>query len=150
MGAFITAYARDKTIRTSQAIKDYSIKKYGIDMYCYSDTDSIHTTLPIEELKLFCEIDDVELGAWKHESHFTRAKFIRQKTYLEEMDGEINITCAGMPQRCYDQVTWDNFKEGLKVDGKLAFHHVRGGVILTDTEFTIKEDVKLIKAIKKF
>ena len=28
MGAFITAYAREKTIRTSQAIKDYSIKKY--------------------------------------------------------------------------------------------------------------------------
>ena len=150
MGAFITAYARDKTIRTSQAIKDYSIKKYGIDMYCYSDTDSIHTILPIEELEQFCEIDDVKLGAWKHESHFTRAKFIRQKTYLEEIDGEINITCAGLPQRCYDQVTWDNFKEGLKVDGKLAFHHVKGGVILRETEFTIKEDVNLIKAIQKF
>lgn len=150
MGAFITAYARDKTIRTSQAIKDYSIKKYGVDMYCYSDTDSIHTILPIEELKQFCEIDDVKLGAWKHESHFERAKFIRQKTYLEEINGEIQITCAGLPQRCYDQVTWENFKEGLKVDGKLAFHHVKGGVILRETEFTIKEDVKLIKAIEKF
>ena len=150
MGAFITAYARDKTIRTSQAIKDYSIKKYGIDMYCYSDTDSIHTILPIEELKLFCEIDDVKLGAWKHESHFERAKFIRQKTYLEEINGEINITCAGLPKNCYDQVTWDNFKEGLKVDGKLTFHHVKGGVILIPSEFTIKEDKKLINAIKKF
>ena len=150
MGAFITAYARDKTIRTSQAIKDYSIAKYEIDMYCYSDTDSIHTILPIEELTQFCEIDDVKLGAWKHEAHFTRAKFIRQKTYLEEIDGEIQITCAGLPQRCYDQVTWENFKEGLKVDGKLAFTHVKGGVILTETEFTIKEDKKLIKAIQKF
>lgn len=150
MGAFITAYARDKTIRTSQAIKDYSIKKYGIDMYCYSDTDSIHTILPIEELKQFCEIDDVELGKWKHESHFTRAKFIRQKTYLEEIDGEIKITCAGLPQCCYDQVTWDNFKEGRKVDGKLTFTHVKGGVILKETEFTIKEDKKLISAIQKF
>ena len=150
MGAFITAYARDKTIRTSQAIKDYSIGKYGVDMYCYSDTDSIHTILPIEELRQFCEIDDVKLGAWKHESHFTRAKFIRQKTYLEEIDGEIKITCAGLPQRCYDQVTWDNFREGLKVDGKLAFHHVKGGVILRETEFTIKEDVNLVKAIQKF
>ena len=150
MGAFITAYARDKTIRTSQAIKDYSIKKYGVDMYCYSDTDSIHTILPIDELKMFCEIDDVELGKWKHESHFTRAKFIRQKTYLEEIDGEIQITCAGLPQRCYDQVTWENFKEGLKVDGKLTFTHVKGGVILKETEFTIKEDKKLISAIQKF
>ncbi len=150
MGAFITAYARDKTIRTSQAIKDYSSKKYGVDMYCYSDTDSIHTILPIEELKQFCEIDDVELGKWAHESHFSRAKFIRQKTYLVEIDGEIQITCAGLPQRCYDQVTWDNFKEGLKVDGKLSFKHVQGGVILVETEFTIKEDKKLIKAIEKF
>lgn len=150
MGAFITAYARDKTIRTSQAIKDYSIKKYGVDMYCYSDTDSIHTILPIEELKQFCEIDDVELGKWEHESHFTRAKFIRQKTYLEEINGEIQITCAGLPQRCYDQVTWNNFKEGLKVDGKLTFTHVKGGVILKETEFTIKEDKKLIKGIKNF
>lgn len=150
MGAFITAYARDKTIRTSQSIKDYSIKKYGIDMYCYSDTDSIHTILPIEELKQFCEIDDVELGKWKHESHFERAKFIRQKTYLEEIDGEIQITCAGLPQRCYDQVTWDNFKEGMKVDGKLTYTHVKGGVILKETEFTIKEDKKLINAIQKF
>lgn len=150
MGAFITAYARDKTIRTSQAIKDYSLMKYGVDMYCYSDTDSIHTILPIEELKQFCDIDDVELGFWKHESHFERAKFIRQKTYLEEINGEIEITCAGLPKRCYDQVTWDNFKEGLKVDGKLAFKHVQGGVILVETEFTIKEDKKLIKAIEKF
>ena len=150
MGAFITAYARDKTIRTSQAIKDYSTKKYGIDMYCYSDTDSIHTLLSLDELKQFCEIDDVELGKWANESHFTRAKFIRQKTYLEEIDGEINITCAGLPQRCYDQVTWDNFKEGLKVDGKLMFTHVKGGVILKETEFTIKEDKKLINAIQKF
>lgn len=150
MGAFITAYARDKTIRTSQAIKTYSIEKYGRDLYCYSDTDSVHTLLSIEELKQFCEIDDVKLGAWKHESHFTRAKFIRQKTYLEEINGEIQITCAGMPQRCYDQVSWENFKEGLKVDGKLTFTHVKGGVILKETEFTIKEDKKLIHAIEKF
>ena len=150
MGAFITSYGRDRIIRTSQAIKTYSLEKYGKDLYCYSDTDSIHTLLPIEELEKFCEIDDVKLGAWKHESHFTRAKFIRQKTYLEEIDGEINITCAGLPNRCYDQVTWENFKEGLKVDGKLAFKHVKGGVNLVETEFTIKEDKKLIGAIKKF
>ncbi len=61
MGTFITAYAREKTIRTSQSIKEYSLKKYEKDLYCYSDTDSIHTLLPIEELKLFCEIDDVAL-----------------------------------------------------------------------------------------
>ena len=150
MGAFITAYAREKTIRTSQAIKTYSLEKYGKDLYCYSDTDSIHTLLPIEELKQFCEIDDVKLGAWKHESHFTKARFVRQKTYIEEIDGKMNITCAGLPKRCYDQVEWKNFRSGLKVDGKLTFKHVKGGVNLIETEFTIKEDKKLKNTIKNF
>ena len=36
IASFITAYAREITIRTSQAIKDYSINKYGKDLYCYS------------------------------------------------------------------------------------------------------------------
>ncbi len=154
MGCFITAYAREKTIRTSQAIKDYSSKVYGEDLYCYSDTDSIHTLLPIEDLKKFCEIDDVKLGAWKHESHFRKARFIRQKTYLEEIfnekknEWEMKITCAGMPQRCYDQVTWNDFKVGMKVDGKLRFKHVKGGINLVNEEFTIKADKKLINAIK--
>ena len=35
-GTFITAYAREVTIRTSQKIKDYSINKYGHDLYYYS------------------------------------------------------------------------------------------------------------------
>ena len=148
LGAFITAYARDKTIRTSQAIKTYSINKYGEDLYYYSDTDSIHTGLPIEELKQFCDIDDVKLGCWKHESHFTRARFVRQKTYIEEIDGKMHITCAGLPKRCYDQVDWNNFKVGLKVSGKLQFYHVKGGLNLIEEEFTIKEDKKLIRTIK--
>ena len=149
MSAFITAYAREKTLRTSQSIKTYSLEKYGEDLYCYSDTDSIHTLLPIEELKQFCEIDDVELGKWKHESHFTKARFVRQKTYLEMINGEIKITCAGLPSRCYDQVEWKNFKVGMKVDGKLRFKHVKGGVNLVNEEFTLKADKKLINAIKK-
>lgn len=148
-GAFITAYAREKTIRTSQAIKNYSIKKYGKDLYCYSDTDSIHCLLSIDELRKFCDIDPVRLGAWKHESTFSRAKFIRQKCYLEEIDGDIKITCAGMPKECYSQVEWDKFKEGFTCSGKLTFKHVVGGVKLVETDFTIKEE-KLIKNIDKF
>ena len=149
IGAFITAYAREKTIRTSQSIKDYSLKKYGKDLYCYSDTDSIHTLLPIEELKLFCDIDPIRLGAWKHEGHFTKAKFVRQKCYLEEIDGNINITCAGLPKNCYSQVKWNEFKEGFTASGKLTFKHVKGGVILVETDFTIKEE-KTKTVIEKF
>ena len=150
IGIFITSYARNKTIRTSQAIKSYSIEKYGKDMYCYSDTDSVHTLLPIEELTKFCEIDDVKLGAWKHESHFTKARFIRQKCYLEMIDNEVKITCAGMPQSCYKYVEWEKFKTGFTCPGKLIFKRVKGGVKLIETEFTIKGDKRLIKNIKTF
>jgi len=154
-GTFITAYAREKTIRTSQAIKDYSIKTYGEDKYCYSDTDSIHTTLPIEDLLKFCEIDDVKLGFWKIESKFRKAKFIRQKCYLEdiydekEKDYKVKITCAGMPESCYQYVTWDTFKTGFSCKGKLTYKTVKGGVKLVETEFTIKDDM-IKKNIEKF
>lgn len=149
IGAFITAYAREKTIRTSQAITDYSLQKYGKDLYCYSDTDSIHTLLPIEELEQFCEIDNIKLGAWKHEATFSKARFVRQKTYIEEIEGKINITCSGMPKQCYNFVTWENFKSGFTCGGKLTFKHVKGGVILAETDFTIKEE-KLQKNIDNF
>ena len=148
IGCFITAYAREKTIRTSQAIKEYSINKYNNDFYIYSDTDSIHTLLPIEELKQFCEIDDVELGKWKHESSFTKARFVRQKCYIEMIEGSMKITCAGLPKSCYDFVEWEKFKEGFKCGGKLTFKHIKGGVKLVETDFTIKHDKKLISNVK--
>ena len=79
----------------------------------------------------------MELGAWKIESKFTRAKFIRQKTYIEEIDGKLNITCAGMPKTCYEEVTYENFEEGATYGGKLRFIHVAGGQIPEKTTFTI-------------
>ena len=137
VGTFITSWARDKTIRTSQAIKDYSIKTYGKDMYIYSDTDSIHTLLSIEDCKKIMQISDTELGKWAHESTFTRARFIRQKSYIEVIDGNLHITCAGMPTRCYENVTWDNFFIGAVYSGKLQMSHVKGGIILKDVDFSI-------------
>ena len=150
IACFITAYAREVTIRTSQAITDYSIKKYGIDKYIYSDTDSISTTLSVDEVKQFCEIDDTALGKWAHENTFDNAKFVRQKTYIKLIDNKIHITCAGMPKSCYDFVTWENFKEGFTCGGKLIYKHVIGGVKLVETDFTIKSDKKATKNFKNF
>ena len=140
IACFITAYARRKTIETSQKIKEYSIKKYNDDMYCYSDTDSIHTRLPLDDCYQFMDIDDFKLGFWAHESFCSRAKFVRQKCYIEEIDNKLKITCAGLPQNCYNQVTWENFKEGFTAHGKLTYKYVKGGVKLIETDFTIKED----------
>lgn len=148
-GCFITAYAREKTIRTSQAIRDYSLKNYGEDYYIYSDTDSCHTKLGEEDLKKICEIDPIKLGAWKNEGFAEKGKFVRQKCYLEKINNEVKITCAGMPQSCYSQVEWEKFKTGFTCSGKLTFKHVKGGVKLVETDFTIKED-KIKNNIVKF
>lgn len=142
IGCFITAYARRKTIETSQKIKEYSIKKYGIDAYIYSDTDSIHTTLSIEELSKICDIDDVKLGYWANEEFCERGKYIRQKCYIHEVDKILHVTCAGMPSKLHHNVTWENFKEGFTCGGKLTFKHVKGGVKLVETDYTIKFDKK--------
>ncbi len=119
IACFITAYAREKTIRTSQAIKDYSITKYGIDKYIYSDTDSIHTTLGVDELSKFCDIDDFKLGAWANEGFAEKGKFIRQKCYIEQIEGKLKITCAGLPKNCYEYVSWDSFKSGFTCRWKI-------------------------------
>lgn len=150
IGSFITSYAREVTIRTSQDITNYSLEKYGVDMYVYSDTDSITTTLPINEVEKFCKISDTKLGYWKHENTFKKAKFIRQKTYLKEIDNKIHITCAGMPKSCYTYVEWDSFKEGFSCEGKLRFSHLKGGVKLVPTLFTIKHDSELKNSLKRF
>lgn len=147
MGAFITAYARYKTITTSQKIRDYTIDKYKKDYYIYSDTDSVHMLkLPEEELKTFLDIDDFTLGAWKLESTFKRGKFIRQKCYIEEdYNNEIHVTVAGLPKKLGKYITFDNFKVGFTIkademdkDHKLTYKHVSGGALLVDTDFTIK------------
>lgn len=127
VGTFITAWARHKTISSAQKV---------YDRFVYADTDSLH--LIGTEIPDMLEVDPVKLGAWKHESTFKRARFIRQKSYIEEIDGVLNITCAGMPDRCYQFVTWDNFHSGMSYAGKLGMTHVEGGIVLKDIPFSIK------------
>ena len=146
IASFITSYARSDIIKTSQAIKDYTINKYGIDYYIYSDTDSIHMLdMDEKELSQFVDIDDFRLGAWKVESRFTRGKYLRQKCYIEEFDEKMNVTIAGLPEKLHKYVNFDNFEKGMTIlesdkdkDHKLRFKHVKGGVLLVDTDFTIK------------
>ena len=85
------------------------------------------------------DIDDVKLGAWKVESELTRARFLHQKCYIEEIGNELKITCAGMPKSCYPYVTWENFHPNASYKGKLKPQHVNGGIVLVDTPMTIRE-----------
>lgn len=166
-GSFITAYARKDIILSSQKIRDWSMKKYNQDLHVYCDTDSIHiakdlTAEDLEELSEFLDIDDYRLGAWKLESRFTRAKYIRQKCYIHEEDGKIVSTIAGFPKSLTPLVNFDNFDIGFSVDDmnpeaiiksalengadpkdiekmkpKLSYKKVAGGVILQPTVFRI-------------
>ena len=151
IATFITSYARRDIIESSQKIRDYSMKKYGKDLYVYSDTDSIHCLLDeekdIEDLKQILEIDDYKLGAWKLESKFKKGKYLRQKCYIElDYNEKLNVTVAGLPKKIGDLITFDNFKVGFTTENidtnddrkKLTYKHVKGGVLLVETDFTIK------------
>lgn len=166
VAAYVTSYGREKTIKTSQAIRDFTMQKYGEDRYYYSDTDSIHASLTEEdltELKDIVQIDDYELGFWAKEAEFSRGLYIRQKCYIEEVDGEVHATVAGLPKYLSCLLNFDNFKVGFTTEGlsqhdliklaikngaseetlkkihhKLTYKYVKGGVILEDTGFTIK------------
>ena len=146
VATFITSYARRKTITTSQIIKDFSIEHYNKDLYVYSDTDSIHCLFKDDnELKNIIEIDDYKLGAWKLESRFKRGKYLRQKCYIElGYDDKLNVTVAGLPKKLGKLINFDNFEVGFTTEGmnieekKLTYKHVKGGVMLVNTDFTIK------------
>lgn len=152
LASFVTAYGRKKTIETAQAIRDWSLKTKGYDAYVYSDTDSHHILVDEEdlpELKKFLDIDDYKLGALKIESHFKRGKYLRQKSYIEEQDdGSMNVTIAGLPKKFSNVINFENFRPGFHISElppevlkdlgmKLNYTYVKGGVILSDTDFTI-------------
>lgn len=146
VATFITSYARADIIKSSQQIRDYSLKKYGKDLYVYSDTDSIHCLFDEnEDLSNILDIDDYRLGAWKLESSFKRGKYLRQKCYIElGYDEKMNVTVAGLPKKLGNLITFDNFNIGFTTENidadnkKLTYKHVKGGVMLVDTEFSIK------------
>ena len=168
VAAFVTAYARNKTIRTSQKIRDYTEAKYGEDGYIYSDTDSIKANLTDDDLKELSDkgildIDDYKLGYWACEEHFDRILAIRQKSYITESEGKTHVTVAGLPKYLTPIISFENFRRGFTTSGltqqeiiemarkndaseeeleeihhKTTYKHVNGGVILVDTEFTIK------------
>ena len=119
VGVFITAHARYKTITSAQSV---------YDRFVYADTDSLH--LIGEDIPDNLDVDDVKLGAWKLESCFTKAKFLRAKCYIEEIDGSLSAHVAGMPANVHSQITFDNFELGTEYQGKLYQKHVDGGIVL--------------------
>ena len=153
--SFVTSYARRVTINAFQQVTDdYNAGKSNIQAI-YADTDSLHLDSP-DFLLPNIDIDPYRLGAWKYESKFDDkgqkpgcgGKYLRQKCYIEnttedvdnpDPDYHLKITVAGMPEECYDQVSFDNFNIGADYYGKKMPKTVPGGTVLIDGAFTIKE-----------
>lgn len=150
--SFITAYARDLDIRTGQSFYDRAL---------YSDTDS-WKILGLEPVDI--DIDATRLGAWKDEGHFNEIRILGQKCYimkLQATDNEmdkyqekkpdlachinrekheiLSVTCAGLPDKCHSQVTWENFQYEMEYSGKLTQKVVAGGVMLEETTYRINK-----------
>lgn len=163
MASFITSYAREETIRTAQRIMDDHKAGRSKIQYVYSDTDSLHILSDDFSIPEWLDVDQYRLGAWKIESKFDQGKFLRSKCYMEHeiismkeyaegMEGDhpylyekdngeyyhTKITVAGMPQECYREVTFRNFKIGASYNGKKSPKIVPGGVVLAGIDFTIK------------
>lgn len=134
LSCFITAWARDLTIRSAVACSN---------IFAYADTDSLHIldTGVVPDIP----IDNFKLGYFKLESKPRRARFLRAKTYIEEIYNEkkerweLEVKCAGMNPAVKEYVTWDNFHYGFTSDLKLKPKNVKGGVVLVNTPFTISE-----------
>ena len=125
---------------TSQASNHWiKLVNANPERFIYGDTDSAY--LLGTELPTGIEIDDKKIGAWKLEHVYNKGKFLKAKCYIKTIKGEekINVTVAGMPRECHSLVTYENFKEGFKLEGvKKVAKRVKGGVIIDTTDFTIK------------
>jgi len=143
MGAFITAYARDVTIRAAQ--QNYAV-------FAYADTDSLHLLTDTDPDNLW--VNPHELGAWKFEYAFESALFVRAKAYTQRLttDPHSPEDCsldahgpwcrhvthvAGMPDRIASKLTIDDFVGGRTFKGKLQPQRVPGGIVLIDIDFTM-------------
>lgn len=132
IACFITAYAREKTIRSAQKV---------YDKFIYADTDSLHMDIDLPDIiraktdketeNMTTEdfinagisfpsdfiINPVNLGAWKAESRFFRARFIRAKTYIEDSNKEdlwnkAEFNSSEVKEYCEDNLL--DFKEEIK------------------------------------
>lgn len=133
MACFITAYARNETIRAAQKI-------YETGKYIYSDTDSIHALGDIPE---FIPLHPRNLCCWKKEFEIEYCKYLRQKCYVDygrEEPGQRlqrHIVVAAMPKECKKRFSIKQFKLGKEYGTRLKSRQVKGGVDLVEEPFKL-------------
>lgn len=145
IGSAITSYARRFVINAAQA----NYQGPDRDGFIYCDTDSIHCSGNPEDAKGI-KIHPTNFCAWKLESYWDEAIFVRQKTYIEHVthnDGEpvepyYQIRCAGMSedakQEFIKEHTVEEFREGLKLKEGLKPIRMPGGVLLVKKGYDMR------------
>nr|DAI50517.1 MAG TPA: DNA polymerase B [Caudoviricetes sp.] len=155
IGSAITSYARRFVINAAQA------NFHGVenDGFIYCDTDSIHCSGNPEDCKGI-KVHPTNFCAWKLESYWDSAIFVRQKTYIEHITHEngiridkpyYSIRCAGMSedakQEFIKEHTVEEFREGLKLKEGLKPIRMPGGVLLVKKGYDMRP--KAHKKIKE-
>ncbi len=136
-GSAITSYAKNFTITNAQNNFTGSVNP----KFVYADTDSIHCMCSREEL-VDVRIHPTDFNAWKCESYFDEAVYVRQKTYIEHITHEdevpcephYDIKCAGMGKRC---------KELMNIS-------LSGGEVPADADEKEKEFLQRRRTLKDF
>lgn len=136
-GSAITSYAKNFTITNAQNNFTGSINP----KFVYADTDSIHCMCSREEL-VDVRIHPTDFNAWKCESYFDEAIYVRQKTYIEHIthkdevpcEPHYDIKCAGMGKRC---------KELMNIS-------LSGGEVPADADEKEKEFLHTKRTLKDF
>lgn len=134
---FTTSIARHFIISNAQA---------NYDNFLYADTDSLHL---IHSDNLVLDIDPNEFGKWAHEGRAKKGKYLRSKLYLEEIINEdgtsfLDVKGAGMTDEIKKKVTFENFVIGATFEGKRASKQIKGGTLIYETTFKIRETDYLI------
>lgn len=128
LSIFITAWGRWVLMEQVNAHHKYN-------RFVYTDTDSLHI---IKGLLRGVNVDQRELGAWKLEHHFERAKYLHQKCYYGEEGGKKTYAVAGLPKstEVEQEFTIDTFGTGKEITTYKATS-IQGGKIQKETKFKL-------------
>lgn len=160
--SFVTAYARKYTIQTAQKVGLDRICYIDTDSIHLKGTDTpeaIKDIIDDKELGYWglesiykrayfvgakAYIEEIQIEKEVYETH--------QKEYFEEFDKLdnlyyirdgiyyfLNVKCAGLTEKAKQNVTFENFRVGKVYKDCLKKAHVKGGIVLYDRTFKIKE-----------
>lgn len=139
----VTAWAR-VNLRTT-------LYKVGFNNVLYFDTDSLYTTLQVNEIKEKCGdiLHKTELGKWDIEKEYTKFKAIGAKKYMlygksygKDKPYQILCKCAGLPSSVREEQNFDTFYLGAVFTGKKVKTKVHGGYALIEGEYKLSDNAR--------